>query len=115
MPTIRKIRTVVRSKDAPVETDYVIVSVKHVKGTCPGSPEYATLPIKYYFDNERPKCINTINKIITKNELSIHFVEKYNFLDKSPLIKHIEREIIRKHGDNIFRDEEFEQFCLNKK
>ena len=78
MPTIRKIRTVVRSKDAPVETDYVIVSVKHVKGTCPGSPEYATLPIKYYFDNERPKCINTINKIITKNELSIHFVEKYN-------------------------------------
>ena len=41
--------------------------------------------------------------------------EKYNFLDKSPLIKHIEREIIRKHGDNIFRDEEFEQFCLNKK
>ena len=38
----------------------------------------------------------------------------YKALTKS-IIKHIEREIIRKHGDNVFRDEEFEQFCLNKK
>ena len=41
--------------------------------------------------------------------------EKFNLLDKSPIIKHIEREIIRKHGDNKFPDEEFEQFCLTKK
>ena len=40
---------------------------------------------------------------------------KFCYLDKSPIIKHIEREIIRKHGDNKFPDEEFEQFCLTKK
>jgi len=41
--------------------------------------------------------------------------EKFNLLDKSPIIKHIEREIIRKHGDNVFPDEEFEGFKLNSK
>ena len=43
--------------------------------------------------------------------------EKFCYLDKSPIIRHIEREIIRKHGDNKFvdDDDEFEGFKLNKK
>ena len=59
MPIIRKLRTVVRSTDATAETDYMVVSVKKMKGSCPGKAKYGTLPIKYYFDKTRSKCINT--------------------------------------------------------
>ena len=41
--------------------------------------------------------------------------EKFCYLDKSPIIRHIEREIIRKHGDNKFVDDDFEGFKLNLK
>ena len=43
--------------------------------------------------------------------------EKIHFSQKSPIIKHIEREIIRKHGDNKFTEdgEDFYNFKLDKK
>jgi len=37
---------------------------------------------------------------------------KKNFLEKSPLIRHIEREIILKHGDNKFYENSIPKLSL---
>lgn len=78
MPIIRKLRTVVRKTDASAETDYMVVSVKKMKGSCPGKAKYGTLPIKYYFDKTRSKCINTFEGVFTEEEFIQHFTEKYD-------------------------------------
>ena len=78
MPTIRKIRTVVRSKDAPVETDYMVVSLKkNMKGSSPVKPKLATLPIKYFLNEDNFKCIQTYDGVLTENEFQVYFCDKY--------------------------------------
>lgn len=77
MPTIRKVRTVVRRTDASAETDYMVVSVKKMKGSCPGKAKYGTLPIKYYFNKTKSKCINTIDSVLTEEEFIHCFTEKH--------------------------------------
>ena len=53
--------------------------------------------------------------IISNNKNSIlkpKINRRKNFIDKSPLIKHIEREIILKHGDNKFHENKMPKLSL---
>ena len=99
MPTIRKIRTVVRAANATAETDYMIVSIKRMKGSAPVKAELATLPIKYFLNSENRKCIHTYNGVLSDNEFKEHFCEKYSV---SPEVINITRMHRESDGYKLF-------------
>lgn len=92
MPTIRKIRTVIRDTNATAETDYMIVSVKRMKGSAPVKAKLATLPIKYFLNSENSKCLHTYNGVLSENEFKEHFCEKYSVSSEVINITRMHRE-----------------------
>lgn len=92
MPTIRKIKTVVRDSNAKAETDFMIVSVNRIKGSAPGKANLATLPVKYFLNSENYKCIHTYNDVLSESEFQEYFCEKYSVSPDNINITRMHRE-----------------------